>query len=97
MTRYIANITETLRPGIHKVATIEDNAVIPVADLPAPKRVEIVLEGGRQDPCMLYRYTDVGEHCGDTWHENLAAALSQAEFEYGLAEADFAQVNDAEK
>ncbi len=38
---------------------------------------------------MMYRYTDAGEICGDTWHPNLMDAFAQAEFEYGLSERDF--------
>ena len=43
---------------------------------------------------MLYRYTDTGEFCGDTWHESLGDAFAQAEYEYGLSERDFVQVAD---
>jgi hypothetical protein len=68
--------------------------VVPVADLPLPTRVEIELEGGPNEPCMMFRYNDAGEDCGDTWHENLTQALDQAKFEYGLGEADFDPVGE---
>jgi hypothetical protein len=42
---------------------------------------------------MMYRYTHDGQFCGDTWHETLAAAFEQAEFEYGLTPGDFQLVD----
>lgn len=90
MTKYVARVSEVLRSGIHRAATVEGGAAVPLADLPLPNRIEIELEGGREDPCMMYRYTDADAFCGDTWHENLQTAFAQAEFECGLVEADFA-------
>jgi hypothetical protein len=61
--------------------------------MPLPDRVEIELDGAEAQPCMMYRYTNDDEFCGDTWHETFAAALEQAEFEYGLTRGDFELVH----
>jgi hypothetical protein len=92
MTKYVARVTEVLRSGIHKMATLKGNEEITLVDLPLPNRVEIELESGRDSPCMMYRYTNADEFCGDTWHENLEAAFAVAKLEYGLIEADFTEV-----
>jgi hypothetical protein len=85
--KYVAVVTKVLRPGIHKVGGFRDGE--PVAkDLPAPDRVEIECEGVGL-PCMMFRFTNEGEFCGDTWHESLASAFAQAKFEYGLSQEDF--------
>lgn len=94
MTKLVAKVTRVLRPGIHKIGGVREGEVRPGAELPLPHRVEIELEGGRQDPCMMYRYTDGGEFCGDTWHETLDAAFAEAKSEYGLVEDDFSQADE---
>jgi len=57
--------------------------------MPLPSRVEIWLKGEFNKPCMMYRFTDSNDFCGDTWHESLDAAFRQADFEYGLSPSDF--------
>ncbi len=97
MTKYVANVKEIFRARIHAVGTVKDGEVLPIADLPLPlplpNRIEIELDGGRQEPCMMFRYTHCGEFCSDTWHENLDGVLAQALFEYGLTEDDFQRVD----
>ncbi|MHC4088873.1 MAG: hypothetical protein ACYSVY_01085 [Planctomycetota bacterium] len=93
--KYVARITRILKPGICKISTIEGGAIRPVADFPTPQRVEIELEDARGD-CMMRRYTDDNEFCGDTWHETLDDALDQAAYEYGLSRSDFEVVGDPE-
>jgi hypothetical protein len=90
--KYEARVTQVVRSGIHTMGVLENGTVVPGAPLPLPDRVEIVLDGGSNEPCMLYRYTDTGQSCGDTWHETLEHAFSQAEFEYGLSPHDFRPV-----
>jgi hypothetical protein len=92
--KYVALVTQVLRPGIHKIGTIRNGMPEAVADLPLPNRVEIELDGGPEQPCIIYRYTDGGDFCGDTWHQNLKEAFAAAEQEYGLSEKDFAPVDD---
>ncbi len=43
----------------------------------------VVLEESSGESVMVYRYRRDGTFCGDTWHEDLAAAKDQASFEYG--------------
>jgi hypothetical protein len=93
MTKYVARVTQVLHPAIHTIGSIKDGKVRSVADLPLPNRIEIELKSGRKEPCMMYRYTDAGKFCGDTWHKNLDAAFDQATFEYGLTEADFSRID----
>ena len=82
---------EKSKPGIHKIGEIRDDKIVPTEDLPLPVRVEIEVEDPKK-PCMMFRYTKAGEFCGDTWHEDLENAFSQAEYEYGLLEKDFIEV-----
>jgi hypothetical protein len=92
--KYVAQVTQVLRPGIHKIGTIRDGTPEAVADLPLPTRVEIELDGGPEQPCMMYRYTDGDDFCGDTWHQNLTDAFAAAKEEYGLSQKDFTVVED---
>ena len=93
-TKLIARVVRVLQPDIHKVGRIVDGKVVPVADLPLPSRVIIELDGGRQEPCMMFRYTDADVFCGDTWHETFDNALSQASYEYGLSESEFTELEE---
>jgi len=95
MTRYVAQVRQVLHPGIHKIGTIRSGRVAPVADMPLPDRVVIELEAGPDQQCMMYRYTETGDFCGDTWHQNLKDAFAQAGFEYGLSEQDFTLAGEA--
>ena len=87
--KYVAIVRRVLVPGVHKIAVIEDDQVRSIADLPAPDRVEIELDGFEDEPCMMYRYTAAGDCCGDTWHQCFEDAIHQANREYGLNRADF--------
>lgn len=87
--KYTARVTKILKTSIHVIGAIVDDEVREVAEMALPDYIEIELEGEPDYPCMMYRYTDSGEFCGDTWHENLADALRQAEYEYGLSKSDF--------
>ena len=90
--KYVAKVTRVLR-AIQSVGGLSDGMIVPVASLPHPDRVEIELEAGPGDPCMMYRYTSSGEFCGDTWHETLERAIAQAGYEYGLSDQDFRAVD----
>lgn len=91
--KYVARVTQVLRTGIHKIGALVDGTIKPVAEMPLPDRVEIEFDGEPSQPCMMYRYTQAGEFCGDTWHETLQAAFEQSEYEYGLSERDFRHVD----
>ena len=89
LMKYEARVTQVLKTGIHTIGEVRDGRVQSVADLPLPDRVEIKLDGGPDEPCIMYRYTDSGEFWGDTWHETLRDAFGQANYEYGLSGHDF--------
>ena len=91
--KYVAHVKTLLR-SIHSVGSIREGTLETGARLPHPDRVEIQLQGGPQNPCSIYRYTNSGDFCGDTWHQNLADAFAQAEYEYGLSESDFVTVRE---
>jgi len=86
--KYVARIKQVPR-AIHHIGGLRDGKIQPIADLPPPQRIEIELDGGLEEPCMMYRYTESGEFCGDTWHQTLRDAIKQAEYEYGLSDKDF--------
>jgi hypothetical protein len=46
--KYVAQVTQVLRPGIHKIGTIRDGTPEAVADLPLPTRVEIELDSAAE-------------------------------------------------
>ena len=92
--KYVARVTQILHRGIHKIGTIREGRPEAAADMPLPNRVEIELDGGPDQPCMIYRYTDGDDFCGDTWHQNLEDAFAAAEKEYGLSEKDFTGAED---
>ena len=91
--KLVAKVERVVRAGIHKMGSVGERGEIRSAgDLPLPSRVEIEFDAGRDGSCTMYRYTDCDVFCGDTWHEDLAEAFGQANFEYGLSEKDFVEV-----
>jgi hypothetical protein len=86
--KYVAYVKHVLH-AIHRIGTLHDGEIQCIADMPLPHRIEIELEDGPEKPYMMYRYTESGEFCGDTWHLTLRDAIEQAGYEYGLAEHDF--------
>jgi hypothetical protein len=48
------------------------------------------------DGPMIYRYADDWQFAGDTWHENLEAALGQIEFEFGVSGLKWETVSETE-
>lgn len=43
---------------------------------------------------MAYRYKDDGTFCGDSWHENVAFAKYNAEYEYGITASEWLTIAD---
>jgi hypothetical protein len=80
--KYFAPVTTVIHDGIHTVVTAFDENAFVTTPLPVPTRVEIEVE--QTGHAMLYRYQDDGTFCGDTWHETLADAMHQADYEYGI-------------
>ena len=88
--KYVARPKEFRRPDMHTVGHIVGGELVRGDAMQLPDLVEIEPEPGGMC-CMMYRYTDAGEFCGDTWHEDLDAAFAQAQREYGLSASDFSQ------
>jgi hypothetical protein len=55
-----------------------------------PARGLIISE--RTDGVLLTRYASSGELAGDTWHAAAEEAFHQAQFEYGVARDEWAEV-----
>jgi hypothetical protein len=71
----------------HLLWDTKDAVAIPVD---RPVRAEIVEESGA---ALLLRLDARGDCVADTWHEDVAAAKSQAAFEYGIYDADWVRVS----
>jgi hypothetical protein len=52
----------------------------------------LVIEQESESSVFLYRLTRDGEPCGDTWHQSVDDALSQATFEYGDAVGEWERI-----
>jgi hypothetical protein len=94
--KYVAFVSKVLVRGIHRLSTIEDGQVRPIADLLEPQRVEIELDASEDEPCMMYRYTADGQFCGDTWHQSFEEAIAQEKYEYGLDRSDFSTASPSQ-
>lgn len=82
MGRYVQAVR--LRPGApgrtkHSIGLPVDlgGGPMPMAD------ASFVVLARTPDGYFLERYTETGEFAGDTWHQTLADALGQADWEYG--------------
>ena len=60
-----------------------------VTPLPDPKNVEIVEQ---ESAIYLLRLDERGECVADTWHETVEAAKAQANFEFGIEDGDWKEV-----
>jgi hypothetical protein len=90
--KYIARVEKILQTGIHKLVThIRDGELIMQA-MPLPDFLEIHATADAH--ALLYRYRDDGAFCGDSWHENLEAAMEQAKYEYGIHESEWRKVTE---
>jgi hypothetical protein len=85
-----------LRATVRKVTgnTTHLQGVRPAGDLevtrvPDPKTVEVVEQEGA---IYLLRLDDRGECIADTWHETVEAAKAQANFEFGIEDGDWEDV-----
>lgn len=85
-----------LRATVRKVTgnTTHLQGVRPASDLevmpvPDPKTVEVVEQEGA---VYLLRLDNRGECVADTWHETVEAAKAQANFEFGIEDGDWKDV-----
>ena len=65
---------------------------VPIFQFPTASWVEISEED--EGGYSLIRFDSTDDFCGDTWHQSLEEAYRQAEFEFGIASGDWAQVAD---
>jgi hypothetical protein len=92
--KYIARVKQVLVSGIHKWARHDSAGQLQYADMPNPDYVVIETGDGDNASCMMYRFKDDGTCCGDTWHEDVAAAKHSAEYEYGLVDSEWTTQKD---
>lgn len=70
----------------HALGTIIEGTPLAVQDLPMPAWVEIVEEEGA---FYLLYFNAEGTCLTDTWHETLAAAKRQAQFEFEISPTEW--------
>jgi len=49
------------------------------------------------DGPMLFRYADDWDFAGDTWHEDVDAALGQIEYEFGSRELEWKSISETSR
>jgi hypothetical protein len=62
---------------------------------PMPTARHIILVEQENGP-MIYRYSDDWKFAGDTWHQNMADALHQIDFEFGLSDPQWRTITEQE-
>ncbi|MGZ4973275.1 MAG: hypothetical protein ACXWDN_10980 [Limisphaerales bacterium] len=92
---YIARVKQVLMPGMHQWARHDSVGKLQYHVMPNPDYVFINCGSGDNASCQMHRHKDDGTFCGDTWHEDIAAAKQRAKQEYGLTESDWNTQNDA--
>jgi hypothetical protein len=60
-----------------------------VTEIPDPEAVEVVEQDGA---VYLLRLDPQGECLADTWHESVETAKAQANFEFGIEDGDWKDV-----
>lgn len=86
MSKLQALIRNVTGATTHTVATADGPAACP-----APSYVVIEEQEGA---FYLFRYTREGHCIADTWHLSVEEAKAQAEFEYGIEEADWSEITE---
>jgi hypothetical protein len=86
---YIARVKQVLMPGMHQWARRDSTGKLQYDVMPNPDYVFIECGSGNNTSCQMHRYRDDGTFCGDTWHEDIAAAKLKAKLEYGLTDTDW--------
>ena len=88
LIRLVADVVRSHQTTSH---TVQDG--VSLHRLPTAIRVEIEQEG---DGFFLFRYDSNGQFAGDTWHQSVDEAKSQAKFEYVLADSGWRRLADDE-
>lgn len=73
----------------HTVGEFIEGKLVPITFLPVPSWVEISKEDGA---FYLFHFDAEGVCFADTWHRTLDEAKHQAEFEFGISEAEWTPV-----
>ncbi|MGA8938896.1 MAG: hypothetical protein WB439_07005 [Acidobacteriaceae bacterium] len=60
---------------------------------PMPSARHIILAEHSDGP-MVYRYSEDWIFAGDTWHENIADALHQIDFEFGVSKLHWQTISE---
>jgi hypothetical protein len=81
--RKVTGNTAHLR-GMRRAGDLE------MTPLPDPQAVEVVEQDGA---IYLLRLDDRGECLADTWHETVEAAKAQANFEFGIEDSEWKDVD----
>jgi hypothetical protein len=84
-----ANVKTATGKTRHTVGELVGGKPVPVETLPVPAWVEISEEEGA---FYLLHFDANGTSFADTWHQTLAEAKRQAEFEFGIAEDEWTAV-----
>ena len=74
----------------HSIGTIQNGRPVATEILPIPLYVCITEEEG--GGFFLLHFNEAGLSFADTWHESLAAAKGQAQFEFEIGEGDWHKV-----
>jgi hypothetical protein len=93
--KLIARVKQVLVPGMHQWAQRDSYGKLQYRVMPNPDYIFIERGSGGSTSCQMHRYKDDGTFCGDTWHEDIAAAKQRAEQEYALTESEWSIQNDA--
>jgi hypothetical protein len=87
--RLRSSVTRATGNTRHYVGAFVDDNPVPVAKFPVPNWVEVSAEDGGFMLC----YLDAQDACmTDTWHLTLEDACTQANFEFGIAAADWTEL-----
>ena len=95
MTKFVAPVRRKTGKAHHSLGSVSKEGH-PIAATPfAPAtRAEIEPSDGASKACFLIRYDEHGSFAGDRWHESLAAAKEQAEWEFGILISDWREVDE---
>ncbi len=89
--RLRASVLHATGATVHRRAKLEKGVVVPGGQVAIPSRVEI---GQTSSGFFLYHYDAAGRCIADTWHPTLADAKRQANFEFGIDDAEWVEVTN---
>jgi hypothetical protein len=87
--RLSASVSRVIGKCKYYIATISNQEVVPMEEIPAPSRVEIECEDGC---CFLYHYDANGACIADDWFETVDQAKGFAKVQFDIGESDWAEL-----